>query len=83
MNAVERVQERLQRAMEGLLREFAADGTELVDCEFIVHVGSQGLIDVSGGELKSAADPLVGTPLDEWPSSEGLPEKPKVTKKKS
>ncbi len=57
MNAVERVEERLKNAMDGLLREFEADETEPVDCEFIIHIGSQGLVDISGGELKAPSTP--------------------------
>ena len=38
MNAAERVGERLKNAMDGLLREFAADGTEPLGCTFLVQI---------------------------------------------
>lgn len=75
MDAQERVRERLQRAMEGLLREFEADGTQPVDCEFMVTIYG-GIVGISTAMMNSKLEVLTheNFPVDADSSGNGVPD---------
>ena len=77
MDAQDRVKERLHRAMEGLLREFEADGTQPVDCEFMVTIYG-GIIGIGTAMMNSKPEVLTheNFPVDADSSGNGTPDDP-------
>jgi hypothetical protein len=87
MEPTDRVKERLQRAMEGLMREFEADGTQPVDCAFyVVMIGGRfdigitntvkdATFDGTGGYWNISKDVEYSDPFMGMPDERTEPEK--------